>query len=102
MSSSISYTQNELRFLRSKKKRGNDHHVKRCSPVNIDGRRKAKMLRMTSPSPNGTKIEIAKSIAVVRRSPLKRNGRITRPAKMSRIPLIHIKGKAAGSWIGMP
>src|SRR5260221_12300692 len=53
--------------------------------------------RMTNPSPNGTKIEIAKSIAVVRRSPLQRNGRTTRPEKMSRMPLIHIKGKAAGS-----
>src|SRR2546427_5545155 len=57
---------------------------------------------MTSPSPNGTKIEMAKSVAVVRRSPFQRNGRITRPAKMSRIPLIHMKGKAAGSWMGMP
>jgi hypothetical protein len=42
-------------------------------------------------------IAIAKIVAVVRRSPLKRNGRITRPEKMSRIPLVHIKGKAAGS-----
>jgi hypothetical protein len=29
--------------LPSEEKRGNDRHVKRCSPVNIDGRRKAKM-----------------------------------------------------------
>src|SRR5215471_5086677 len=27
---------------------------------------------------------------------------MTRPEKMSRIPLIHIKGNAVGSWIGMP
>ena len=48
------------------------------------------------------KIEIAKIVAVVRRSLFKRNVRFTRPATMSRIPLIHIKGKAAGSCIGMP
>lgn len=33
----------KLRFLVSKKKCGNNDHVKRGSPVNIDGRRKAKM-----------------------------------------------------------
>src|SRR5882757_8439243 len=66
------------------------------------GGAKPRWLRITSPSPNGTKMERAKSTAVARRSPLQRNGRTTRPAKMSRIPLIHIKGKAAGSWIGMP
>src|SRR5262249_2854836 len=88
--------------LPSEKKRGNDRHVKRCSPVNIDGRRKPRWLRMTSPSPNGMKIAMARSIAVVRRSPLQRKHRTTRPEKMSRIPLTHIKGKAAGSWIGMP
>src|SRR5215813_10807652 len=27
---------------------------------------------------------------------------MTRPEKMSRIPLVHIKGNAVGSWIGMP
>src|SRR6516165_6956778 len=27
---------------------------------------------------------------------------MTRPEKMSRIPLIHMKGNAVGSWIGMP
>ena len=57
---------------------------------------------MTSPSQIGMKVAIAKSVAVVRRSPLKRNVRTTTPEKMSRMPLIHIKGKAAGSWIGMP
>src|SRR5262245_29085680 len=57
---------------------------------------------MTSPSPNGMKIAMARSIAVVRRSPLQRKDRTTRPEKMSRIPLTHIKGKAAGSLIGMP
>src|SRR5215467_3969288 len=66
------------------------------------GGAKPRWLRMTSPSPNGIKIAMAKSIAVVRRSPLQRKDRITRPEKMSRIPLTHIKGKAAGSWIGMP
>src|ERR1700730_2226893 len=65
------------------------------------GGAKPRWLRMTSPSPNGMKIAMAKSIAVVRRSPLQRNDRTTRPEKMSRIPLAHIKGKAAGSWIGM-
>src|SRR5215469_1975879 len=59
-------------------------------------------LRMTSPSPNGMKIARAESIAVVRRSPLQRKDRMTRPEKMSRIPFTHIKGKAAGSWIGIP
>src|SRR5258708_19401378 len=33
----------------SKKKRGNDHHVKRRSPMNIDGRRKAKMSQNDQP-----------------------------------------------------
>ena len=66
------------------------------------GGAKPRWLRMTSPSPNGMKIATAKSIAVVRRSPLQRKDRTTRPEKMSRIPLTHIKGKAAGSWIGMP
>src|SRR6516164_2200669 len=66
------------------------------------GGAKPRWLRMTSPSPNGMKIAMAKSIAVVRRSPLQRKDRTTRPEKMSRIPLTHIKGKAAGSWIGMP
>src|SRR6516164_788807 len=66
------------------------------------GGAKPRWLRMTSPSPNGMKVAMAKSIAVVRRSPLQRKDRITRPEKMSRIPLTHIKGKAAGSWIGMP
>src|SRR5262245_49886967 len=66
------------------------------------GGAKPRSLRMTSPSPNGMKIAMAKSIAVVRRSPLQRKDRTTRPEKMSRIPLTHIKGKAAGSWIGMP
>src|SRR5499425_2653064 len=66
------------------------------------GGAKPRWRRMTSPSPTGMKIAMAKSIAVVRRSPLQRNDRITRPEKMSRIPLTHIKGKAAGSWIGMP
>src|SRR5262245_30335964 len=66
------------------------------------GGAKPRWLRMTSPSPTGMKIAMAKSIAVVRRSPLQRKDRITRPEKMSRIPLTHIKGKAAGAWIGMP
>src|SRR5262245_14043430 len=66
------------------------------------GGTKPRWLRMTSPSPNGMKVAMAKSIAVVRRSPLQREDGITRPEKMSRIPLTHIKGKAAGSWIGMP
>ena len=57
---------------------------------------------MTNPSPNGMKVAMPTSIAVVRRSPLHRKDRITRPEKMSRIPFTHIKGKAAGSWIGMP
>src|SRR6516225_6545527 len=57
---------------------------------------------MTSPSPNGMKIAMAKSNPVVRRSPLQRKDPTTRPEKMSRIPLTHIKGKAVGSWIGMP
>ena len=35
--------------LPSEKKRGNDRHVKRCSPVNIDGRRKAKMAENDQP-----------------------------------------------------
>src|SRR5215472_12729949 len=35
--------------LLSEKKRGNDHHVKGCSPVNIDGRRKAKMAQNDQP-----------------------------------------------------
>src|SRR5262252_3169752 len=35
--------------LPSEKKRGNDRHVKRCSPVNIDGRRKAKMAQNDQP-----------------------------------------------------
>src|SRR6516225_7282040 len=88
--------------LPSEKKRGNDRHVKRCSPVNIDGRRKAKMAQNDQPIAERDEIAMAKSIAVVRRSPLQRKDRITRPEKMSRIPLTHIKGKAAGSWIGMP
>src|SRR5262249_7287613 len=66
------------------------------------GGAKPRWLRMTSPSPNGMKVAMAKNIAVVRRSPLQREDRITRPEKMSRIPLTHIKGKAAGSWIGRP
>ena len=66
------------------------------------GGAKPRWLRMTSPSPNGMKIARAKSFAVVRRSPLQRKDRITRPEKMSRIPLTHKKGKAVGSWIGMP
>src|SRR5215470_7219225 len=66
------------------------------------GGAKPRWLRMTSPSLNGMKIAMAKSIAVVRRSPLQRKDRITRPEKMSRIPLTHMKGKAVGSWIGMP
>src|SRR5258708_39776811 len=33
----------------SKKKRGNDHHVKRRSPMNIDRRRKAKMSQNDQP-----------------------------------------------------
>jgi hypothetical protein len=63
---------------------------------------KPRCFRMTSPSQIGMKIAIAKSVAVARRSPLKRNARTTRPEKMSRMPLVHINGKAAGSWIGMP
>src|SRR5262245_59074557 len=63
---------------------------------------KPRWLRMTSPSPNGMKTAMADSIAVVRRSPHQREDRITRPEKMSRIPLTHIKGKAAGSCIGIP
>src|SRR5215469_15866445 len=35
--------------LPSEKKRGNDRHVKRCSPMNIDGRRKAKMAQNDQP-----------------------------------------------------
>src|SRR5215510_8540801 len=35
--------------LPSKKKRGNDRHVKRCFPMNIDGRRKAKMAQNDQP-----------------------------------------------------
>src|SRR5215475_12637939 len=35
--------------LRSKQKRRNDRHVKRCSPMNIDGRRKAKMAQNDQP-----------------------------------------------------
>src|SRR5215831_12310551 len=35
--------------LPSEKKRGNDRHVKRCSPVNIDGRRKAEMAQNDQP-----------------------------------------------------
>src|SRR6516165_8499082 len=35
--------------LPSEEKRGNDRHVKRCSPVNIDGRRKAKMAQNDQP-----------------------------------------------------
>ena len=66
------------------------------------GGAKPRCARMTSPSQSGMKLAMAKSVAVVRRSPLERNARITRPEKMSRIPLIHMKGKAAGSWIGMP
>src|SRR5215467_3364019 len=66
------------------------------------GGAKPRWLRMTSPSPNGMKVAMAKNIAVVRRSPLQREDRITRPEKMSRIPLTHMKGKAAGSWIGTP
>src|SRR5215470_13255701 len=66
------------------------------------GGAKPRWLRMTSPSPTGIKIASAESIAVVPRSPLQRKDRITRPEKMSRIPLTHMKGKAAGSWIGMP
>src|SRR4029450_11106055 len=65
------------------------------------GGAKQRCHRMTSPSQNGTKIEMAKSVAVVRRSPFQRNGRTTRPAKMSRIPLIHMKGKEAGRGVGM-
>src|SRR6516165_1887377 len=66
------------------------------------GGAKPRWLRMTSPSPGGMKIAMAESIAVVRRSPHQREERITRPEKMSRIPFTHIKGKAAGSWIGIP
>src|SRR5215475_11322116 len=35
--------------LPSEKKRGNDRHVKRCSPVHIDGRRKATMAQNDQP-----------------------------------------------------
>src|SRR5262252_5487584 len=66
------------------------------------GGAKPRCARITSPSEKGMKIAIAKSIAVVRRSPRNRNARMTRPEKMSRIPLIHMKGNAVGSWIGMP
>src|SRR5262245_1886107 len=66
------------------------------------GGAKPRWLKMTSPSPTGMRIAIVKSIAVVRRSPLQRKDNTTRPEKMSRIPLTHAKGKAAGSWIGMP
>jgi hypothetical protein len=38
-----------LGVLPSQKKRGNDYHVKRSSPVNIDGRRKAKMSQNDQP-----------------------------------------------------
>src|SRR5262249_48701531 len=55
-----------------------------------------------SPSPNGITIAIAKIVAIDRRSPRKRNASTTRPEKMSRMPFVHIKGNAAGSWIGMP
>src|SRR5215468_5842730 len=66
------------------------------------GGAKPRWLRMTSPSPRGMKTAMAESIAVVRRSPHQKEDRITRPEKMSRIPLTHIKGKAAGSSIGIP
>src|SRR6516165_8035598 len=66
------------------------------------GHAKPRWLRMTSPSPSGMKIARAESIAMVRLSPHQREDRITRPEKMSRIPLTHIKGKAPGSWIGIP
>ena len=48
MSSSLSYT-HKSGGLPSEKKRGNYHHVKRCSPVNIDGRRKSKMAQNDQP-----------------------------------------------------
>ena len=39
--------------LPSEKKRGNNHHVKGCSPVDIDGRRKAKMAQNDQPVAEG-------------------------------------------------
>src|SRR5262245_4359182 len=66
------------------------------------GGAKPRWLKMTSPSPTGMRIAIGKSIAVVRGSPLQRKDKTTRREKRSRIPLTHAKGKAEGSWIGMP
>src|SRR5215472_8441284 len=48
-SSSLSYTRHKSGGLPSEKKRRNDRHVKRCSPVNIDWRRKAKMAQNDQP-----------------------------------------------------
>jgi len=39
----------KLASVPSEKKRGNNRHVKRCSPVNIDGRRKAKVAQNDQP-----------------------------------------------------
>jgi hypothetical protein len=38
-----------LAFLISKKESGNNRHIQGCSPVNIDGRRKAKMAQNDQP-----------------------------------------------------
>ena len=88
--------------LPSEKKRGNDRHVKRCSPVNIDGRRKAKMAQNDQPIAERDENCNGEEYCGGAPVSLQRKDRITRPEKMSRIPLTHIKGKAAGSWIGMP
>ena len=80
----------------------NDRHIRRGSPMNKDGWRKPEMLQndksVTNGDEHGDGIDDCDCASVSPNEQHQDND----AQKMSRIPLIHIKGKAVGSVIGMP